>query len=106
MRDECRISPARRSSSHGYHRGRDRCSRLTFIYGHDHAFVDQAVDGIHYALPGSCGVPWKFDRDVTGYERFWYDSGHGRLTVRPDRATVSFVNQTGQVIHELSVDPV
>jgi predicted phosphodiesterase len=77
-----------------------------FFYGHDHVFVDEVVDGIHYALPGSCGAPWKFGRDVTGYERFWYDSGHGRLVVRPDRATVSFVNQSGQVIHEFSVDPV
>ena len=77
-----------------------------FFYGHDHVFVDEVVDGIHYALPGSCGAPWKFGRDVTGYERFWYDSGHGRLTVRPERATVAFVNQAAQVIHEFSVDPV
>ena len=76
-----------------------------FFYGHDHVFVDEVVDGIHYALPGSCGAPWKFGGDVTGYERFWYDSGHGRLTIRPDRAIVSFVNQAGQVIHEFSVQP-
>jgi len=76
-----------------------------FFYGHDHVFVDEAVDGIHYALPGSCGAPWKFGKEVTGYERSWGDSGHARLSVRPERATVGFVNQAGQVIHEFTVDP-
>ena len=76
-----------------------------FFFGHDHVFVDEIVDGIHYALPGSCGAPWKFGAEVTGYARYWPDSGHGRLTVRPDLATVEFVNQRGQVIHEFSVQP-
>ena len=53
------------------------------FYGHDHVFVDDVVDDIHYTLPGSFGAPWKFGRDITGYERFWTDSGHARLTVRP-----------------------
>ena len=76
-----------------------------FFFGHDHVFLDEVVDGIHYALPGSCGAPWKFGTEVTGYQSFWSDSGHGRLTVRPDQATVEFVNQTGQVIHQFSVQP-
>jgi predicted phosphodiesterase len=76
-----------------------------FLYGHDHVFVDEVVDGIHYTLPGSCGAPWHFGREVTGYRRFWADSGHARLSVRPERATVSFVNLAGQVIHEFGVAP-
>jgi hypothetical protein len=77
-----------------------------FFYGHDHVFVDEIVDGIHYTLPGSCGAPWHFGSEVTGYGRFWGDSGHARLSVRPERATVRFVNLAGQVIHEFAVDPV
>ena len=76
-----------------------------FFHGHDHVFVDEVVDGVHYTMPGSCGAPWKFGRDITGYRRHWADSGHGRLTVRPDRATTEFVNQAGQVIHEFTVLP-
>jgi hypothetical protein len=76
-----------------------------FFFGHDHVFLDEVVDGIHYTLPGSCGAPWKFGTDVTGYDQFWPDSGHGRLTVRPDRATVEFVNQQGRVIHQFTVEP-
>ena len=74
-------------------------------YGHDHVFVDEVVDGIHYALPGSCGAPWKFGREVTGYRRHWTDSGHARLSVRPELATVEFVNQAGQVLHEFVMKP-
>ena len=77
----------------------------TFFYGHDHVFVDEVVDDIHYTLPGSCGAPWKFGREITGYRRYWGDSGHARLTVRPDQATVSFVNQAGQILHEFAVGP-
>ncbi len=76
-----------------------------FFFGHDHVFVDEIVDGIHYTLPGSCGAPWKFGREVTGYGRYWPESGHGRLIVQPDHATVEFVNQPGQVIHRFSVEP-
>ncbi len=75
------------------------------FFGHDHVFLDEVVDGIHYALPGSCGAPWKVGREVTGYRKYWPDSGHGRLTVRPEQATVEFVNQAGQVIHEFVVEP-
>ena len=77
----------------------------TFFYGHDHVFVDEIVDDIHYTLPGSCGAPWKFGTEVTGYGRYWGDSGHARLTVRPEQATVSFVNQAGQILHEFTVKP-
>ena len=76
-----------------------------FLFGHDHVFLDEVVDGIHYAMPGSCGAPWKFDTSVTGYRSYWPDSGHGRLTVRPDRATVEFVSQQGVVLHQFSVEP-
>jgi 3',5'-cyclic AMP phosphodiesterase CpdA len=76
-----------------------------FFYGHDHVFVDDVVDGIHYALPGSCGAPWKFTKAETGYERFWPDSGHARLSVTPEKATVTFVNLEGKEFHEFSVLP-
>jgi predicted phosphodiesterase len=76
-----------------------------FFFGHDHVFVDEVIDGIHYTLPGSCGAPWKFGPEVTGYGRYWPDSGHGRLIVEPDQATVEFVNQPGEVIHRFSVEP-
>jgi predicted phosphodiesterase len=76
-----------------------------FFYGHDHVFVDDVVDGIHYALPGSCGAPWKFTKEETGYERFWPDSGHAQLEVTPEKATVSFINVEGKVLHTFSVLP-
>ncbi|MEJ2204501.1 MAG: metallophosphoesterase [Gemmatimonadota bacterium] len=76
-----------------------------FFYGHDHVFVDDVVDDIHYALPGSFGAPWKFGRDITGYGRFWTDSGHARITVEPAEAVVEYLNLAGQVIHLFSVKP-
>ena len=77
-----------------------------FFYGHDHVFVDDIVDGIHYTLPGSCGAPWKFTREETGYERFWPDSGHAQLDVTPEKATVQFINIDGKVIHSFAVLPI
>ena len=77
-----------------------------FFYGHDHAFVDDIVDGIHYTLPGSCGAPWKFTKAETGYERYWSDSGHAELEVSPAKATVTFVNLEGKTLHRFSVAPV
>ncbi|HXJ55370.1 MAG TPA: metallophosphoesterase [Verrucomicrobiae bacterium] len=76
-----------------------------FFYGHDHVFVDDVVDDIHYTLPGSCGAPWKFTKAETGYERFWPDSGHAELEVSPDQATVTFVNTAGKILHRFSVSP-
>lgn len=76
-----------------------------FFFGHDHVFTHQQVDEVHYALPGSCGAPWKFGTEITGYRRYWGDSGHAQLSVRPDRATVCFVNLAGQVIHEFVALP-
>ncbi len=76
-----------------------------FFYGHDHVFVDDVVDGIHYTLPGSCGAPWKFTKEETGYERFWPDSGHAQLDVTPEKATVTFINVDGKIIHSFSVLP-
>ena len=76
-----------------------------FFYGHDHVFVDDIVDGIHYTLPGSCGAPWKFTKAETGYERSWPDSGHAQLDVTPEKATVTFITVEGKVIHSFSVLP-
>ena len=76
-----------------------------FFFGHDHVFLDEVVDGIHYAMPGSCGAPWKFGPEITGYRNYWPDSGHGRLTVRPDLATVEFVSQQGTIFHRFTVEP-
>jgi hypothetical protein len=76
-----------------------------FFYGHDHVFVDDVIDGIHYTLPGSCGAPWKFTKAETGYERFWPDSGHAQLDVTPEKATVTFVNVEGKTLHSFSVNP-
>ena len=77
-----------------------------FFYGHDHVFVDDVVDGIHYTLPGSCGAPWKFTKAETGYERYWTDSGHARLEVSSAKATVTFVNLAGKAFHAFTVLPV
>ncbi len=76
-----------------------------FFYGHDHVFVDEIVDGIHYTLPGSCGAPWKFTKEETGYERFWPDSGHATLDVTPEKATVTFFNLENKILHTFSVLP-
>ena len=77
-----------------------------FFFGHDHVFLDEVVDGIHYALLGSCGAPWKFGPEITGYRSYWPDSGHARLTVRPDAATVDYVSQQGRVFHRFTCEPV
>lgn len=74
-----------------------------FFYGHDHVFVDDVVDGIHYTLPGSCGAPWKFTKQETGYERSWPDSGHAQLDVTPEQATVTFFNLENKILHRFSV---
>ena len=76
-----------------------------FFYGHDHVFVDDVIDGIHYALPGSFGAPWRFAPAVTGYRRYWPDAGHARLTVRPTETRVDFVNQAGSSFHSFTVAP-
>lgn len=76
-----------------------------FFYGHDHVFVDDVVDGIHYSLPGSCGAPWKFTKEETGYERSWPDSGHAQMDVTPEKATVTFFNLEGKAFHSFSVKP-
>ena len=77
-----------------------------FFYGHDHVFVDDVVDGIHYTLPGSCGAPWHFTKEETGYERFWPESGHAQLDITPEKATVTFINIEGKKLHTFSVLPV
>jgi len=74
-----------------------------FFYAHDHVFTDMLVDGVHYALPGSAGAPWKFNGSQTGYSQYWEDSGFARLDVSPDAVKVSFVAQGGDVIHEIDL---
>jgi predicted phosphodiesterase len=76
-----------------------------FFYGHDHVFVDDVVDDIHYALPGSFGAPWRFAPAITGYRRYWPDAGHARLTVAPREARVEFINQAGHPFHAFTVAP-
>jgi len=75
------------------------------FYGHDHVFTDMVVDGIHYALPGTTSAPWRFDGSETGYEEYWSDSGHGRVSVTPERLRVEFVNLEGDVLHSFEVPP-
>ncbi len=77
-----------------------------FFYGHDHVFVDDIVEGIHYTLPGSCGAPWHFTKEETGYERFWPESGHAQLDITPEKATVTFFNLEGKNFYNFSVPPV
>ncbi len=76
-----------------------------FFYGHDHVFVDDIVEGIHYTLPGSAGAPWKFTKEETGYERSWPDSGHAQLDITPEKATVTFINIDGRILHNFTVLP-
>lgn len=70
-----------------------------FFYAHDHVFTDMVVDGIHYALPGSAGAPWKFDESETGYTQYWTDSGYGLVHVAPSQVQVDFVSITGQTLY-------
>jgi len=62
-----------------------------FFYGHDHVFTDIEVDGIHYVCVGSAGAPWKFPEAITGYKRYWPDSGYTWVDVSRDQAKISFV---------------
>jgi 3',5'-cyclic AMP phosphodiesterase CpdA len=77
-----------------------------FFYGHDHVFTDMVVDGIHYALPGSAGAPWKFSSYDTGYEEgtYWTDSGYGQVTVTPSEVTVTFIAMGGEEVLSFTVD--
>ena len=71
-----------------------------FFYGHDHVFTDMVVDGIHYTMPGSAGAPWKFGRKITGYERYWTDSGYARVDVDAERVLVRFIDAEGELLYE------
>jgi 3',5'-cyclic AMP phosphodiesterase CpdA len=75
-----------------------------FFYGHDHVFTDMVVDGVHYTLPGSAGAPWKFGTVETGYEQYWPDSGHGRVSVSPERVQVDFITLGGELISSYTVE--
>ncbi len=74
-----------------------------FFYGHDHVFTDIVVDGIHYTLPGSAGAPWKFESDETGYTQYWTDSGHGVVSVSPDKVRVEFLGLEKQLLHSYEI---
>ncbi len=76
-----------------------------FLYGHDHVFTDLEVDGIHYTLPGTTGAPWRFSTEETGYEEYWPDAGHARVSVTPERLTVEFVSVERTVLYSYSVQP-
>jgi hypothetical protein len=62
------------------------------FYGHDHVFTDIPADGIHYTCVGSAGAPWKFDRKITGYHKFWTSSGFTWVDVREDQLKIKFHN--------------
>jgi hypothetical protein len=74
-----------------------------FFYAHDHVFTDMVVDGIHYALPGSAGAPWKFDESMTGYTQYWSDSGFARVAVSSDNVRVDFLSVSGQLLDGFSL---
>jgi hypothetical protein len=74
-----------------------------FFYAHDHVFTDMVVDGIHYALPGSAGAPWKFDESMTGYTQYWTDSGFARVAVSSETVQVDFMSLTGQRLDGFSI---
>ena len=78
------------------------------FYGHDHVFTDIPVDGIHYICVGSAGAPWKFDRNITGYDNYWTPSGYTWVDVRGDKTKISFVKPDiltpeGKVLHSFEI---
>jgi hypothetical protein len=78
------------------------------FYGHDHVFTDIPVDGIHYICVGSAGAPWKFDRKITGYEKYWTPSGFTWVDVKEKYLTVSFITPDdssagGKVFHTFEI---
>jgi hypothetical protein len=75
------------------------------FYGHDHVFTDAEVDGVHYTLPGTTSAPWRFKTEETGYEKYWPDSGYGRVHVSPEKLRVEFVAREGAVLHSFEVTP-
>ena len=74
-----------------------------FFYAHDHVFTDMTVDGVHYTLPGSAGAPWYFTTDETGYTDYYGVSGFAKLDVSPDKVNVSFVEQGGEVLEQITL---
>ena len=52
---------------------------------------DIEVDGVHYVCVGSAGAPWKFPESITGYTRYWPDSGYTWVDVSKDRVRISFI---------------
>ena len=82
-----------------------RTGAQIFFYGHDHVFTDMVVDDIHYTLPGTSGAPWRFEKDVTGYERYATVAGYARVRVRPESLRVEFVSIEGRSFFHYEVEP-
>jgi hypothetical protein len=76
----------------------------SFFYGHDHVFTDMVVDNIHYSLPGSAGAIWLFTTDETGYTDYWADSGWARVDVTPDSVHVQFLDVTGDLLYDYTLN--
>ncbi|MBN2716528.1 MAG: metallophosphoesterase, partial [Deltaproteobacteria bacterium] len=75
-----------------------------FFYGHDHVFTDMVVDSIHYTLPGSAGAPWMFTGEETGYTEYYLESGWAQVNVGPDETNVQFINLTGDLLYEYTLE--
>ena len=78
------------------------------LYGHDHVFTDQVVDGIHYICVGSAGAPWKFGKEETGYDQFWTPSGYTWVDVMPGNLKISFIepgdsSKQDRVLHSVDL---
>ena len=88
-----------------------------FFHGHDHQFVHEEIDGIVYQLVPAAGMTGKgFDlyasspyvmteNSILGNLS---NSGHLRITVNPDHATLEYVRSNednGTVAYSYSMDP-
>ncbi|HEY4183490.1 MAG TPA: metallophosphoesterase [Polyangia bacterium] len=74
------------------------------FYGHDHVFTDMTVDKTHYSLPGSAGAIWFFPTSQTGYTEDWEVPGWGKVDVTPGGVHVQYLDLTGQILYEYSLD--
>ena len=75
-----------------------------FFYGHDHVFTDMQVDGIHYSEPGSAGAIWMFSSSETGYQKYWAESGWGRVTGGPNAVDVQFLSMDGELLYAYALN--
>jgi hypothetical protein len=77
-----------------------------FFYGHDHAFFDMPVDGIHYTCTGASGNVGAFE--PTTYNSIdesqsllpvFVDQGYSIIKVRDSQVEVIFKNEFGNPLH-------